>query len=151
MRVTALALVLAGAFGCVSASVLVDPKPVPAASSADLTRKAIARACLRTGFSVDAELPGESHCTVHQNEWRISVAVKYDAEHAQVHYLDSLNMNYSPNHGRPMIRSSYNHWVQDLSDAVEHEARLITADENPDALLGPPVAAPAQEAAKPAP
>jgi hypothetical protein len=150
MRTRAPGLGLLLLLGCISAGAVIDPKPFAAAPTPELTRLAIQRGCLRTGFEIDDELPGETHCTVHQHEWRISVAVKYDAEHVQVHYLDSLNMNYTLNHGRPTIRASYNRWAQNVSDAIEHDARLITADRDPDALLGPPVAAPPGEAAKPA-
>lgn len=115
--------------------------PVHSAPRPDVTPLAVHRALAREGFQIVEEAPGRMRGTLSRRGWSMTVDVTYE-KRIEIRYVDSQSLDLENRGGVRFIHRGYNVRVQRLADSIVRESRIILADVDPDAFLGPPVAAP---------
>jgi hypothetical protein len=123
---------------------LADPAPIQT-PRADLTALAVHRGLAREGFAIRDDAPGRVRAALERRAWTMTVDVTWSGTDVEVHYAASDNLDYDVRGGKKWIHRTYNDRAQRLADSISREARLILAEVDPDAFLGPPVAAPPPE------
>lgn len=119
---------------------LVDPPPVSAAPTSELTHRAILRALIHESFVVDQDVPGRIRAQCRDG-WIMTVDIEY-SDRVTLRYVDSELLDYRVRHGVRYIHKGYNVRAQRLVDAIQREERLIMAEVDPDSIPEPPVGAP---------
>lgn len=109
---------------------LTDPDPVaiPAGLTAEQIAADIKRALIGRGWVVTGEAPGQIDSTLHLREHIARIQVTYDDQHVRLAYVDSNNLDYEVQRGKPYIHSNYLGWigylVSDLSTNMQVSAGL---------------------------
>jgi hypothetical protein len=89
----------------------------PAAASAADVQKAITRAGVRLGWTMNPVSPGKMQGTLVLRTHRAVVDITYDAKSYSIKYKDSTGLNYDGSN----IHRNYNGWVQNLDKGIRAE------------------------------
>ena len=106
---------------------LVDPDPIaiPAGVKTEAVGRAVRQALNTRGWSVTEENPGEIKSTLHLRDHTARIVVSWDARQLRIKYVDSQNLKYHMEDGRPYIHKNYLGWVQNLSHDISGALNLL--------------------------
>jgi len=121
-KLTALLLAPLLAVFLVAAAKLVDPAPliVPTGLSAAAIDKAVRVGVAKRGWIISKQEPGYVEAVLNVRVHMAKIAVKYDSQQVQIHYLDSQNLDYETKSDGPRIHGNYLKWVSN----VEHDINV---------------------------
>ena len=124
------------------------PLQAPAGTSLADIGAAIREAAAIQRWEIVAETPGSVTARLKIRTHTATVWIQYDESFYQIDYIDSVNLDYSPNDLRmrksgpaggrlikgPRIHNNYNVWVGKLSEAIRRSSKYPgRAPESPEA------------------
>ena len=91
--------------------------------SAEQVRKAVITGASRSRWAASAQ-PGNTVRVTYNRGGHIAVAdVVYSAKSYSIRYVDSTNLNYAQEAGKPVIHPNYNKWIGSLKQGIETALR----------------------------
>jgi len=103
--------------------------PVQTADGKALTleqvRKAIIAGAATRQWAASVQPNNVVQLTYSRGKHTAVVAVKYSTKTYSIHYVDSTDLNYGMEGGKPVIHPNYNGWINNLRQAIDVQLRTM--------------------------
>jgi hypothetical protein len=86
-------------------------------------RKAIITGAATRQWAASVKPGNVVQLTYNRGKFTGIVAVKYTTKTYSIHYVDSTNLNYGLEAGKPVIHPTYNGWINNLRQAIDVQLR----------------------------
>lgn len=95
----------------------------PGTLDSERVKQAIMAGAAAKGWIVAAQPDGKLLATLHvRGKHTVMVLIDYGPGKYSLNYKDSVNMNYDPRDGQPVIHPFYANWVHNLMEAIRAAA-----------------------------
>ncbi len=107
---------------------LVDPDPlaIPPKVGNEQVAKAVKLALAHRGWIVIEEKPGEIASTLHLRDHTARIPISWDKAQIHIRYVDSVNLKYHVEDGKPYIHKNYLDWVNNLIADISGNLAMVS-------------------------
>jgi hypothetical protein len=131
LRILLSLALLAAAFpaGAARTAALLNYEELPVQSSdgkplgLEQIRKAIISGAATRQWAASVQPGNVVQLTYSRGKHTAVVRVKYSAKTYSINYVDSTDLNYSMEGGKPVIHPTYNSWINNLRQAIDVQLR----------------------------
>ena len=106
---------------------LVDPDPIaiPANATSEQVAKAVRDALVNRKWTVTEENPGEIRSTLSLRDHKARIVITWDRRQIHIRYVDSQNLRYEMEKGKPYIHKNYLSWINNLVGDIGSNLNLL--------------------------